>query len=438
MTAKRAADADDASAHDASVRGAPTLGEPASLDHPRPPFGPTEIARVSRIGWWAETKARLGHPGARKWYWGSIWGLIYLVIPIVLIWSNKPPVVAGILMTALIALIAAIYVVTPPLIWGRPWPVAAASYAVFIAITCLGIPMIGENVIWLWIFVPVMSAMSWQPRAFTLLTILVIVIAQLTVIVLTGTFADYWYSVALTASIGVMMFAFAQQIQAVQRLRDAQSEIARLAVVDERERFARDMHDVLGHSLTVVTVKSELARRLVSREPERAEEELADIERLSRAALADLRASVAGYRAMTLETELSAAHAALVAADIVPHLPTSTDVVAPELRETFAWVLRESITNVVRHARAKNCWVALEKRAIIIGDDGIGMPVVAVQSDQRTARGNGVDGMRERAVRVGAEFSIEPGEDGGSVVAVRVATGRGPSARPLRRSGDVS
>ncbi|MHA7985171.1 sensor histidine kinase [Rathayibacter sp. CAU 1779] len=434
MTAKRAADADDASASGgSSQRGS------APADHPRPPFSPADLARASGTGWWTQAKARLTHRGARRWYWGSIWGLIYLIIPIVLIWSASPPIVAGVLMTALIALIAAMYVVIPPLIWGRPWPVAAAAYAVFVAITCLGIPMIGENVIWLWIFVPVMSAMSWQPRAFTLSIILIVVIAQLVVIGSTGTFADYWYSAALTASIGIMMFAFAQQIQAVQRLRDAQGEIARLAIVDERERFARDMHDVLGHSLTVVTVKSELARRLVSRDPERAEAELADIERLSRAALADLRASVAGYRAMTLETELSAAHAALVAADIVPHLPTSTDVVAPELRETFAWVLRESITNVVRHARAKNCWVALEKRAIIIGDDGVGMPLVAAQSHQSTAGGNGVDSMRERAARVGAELSVEPGEDGGTVVAVRAASGRGGSSTgPVRQAGGAS
>jgi two-component system sensor histidine kinase DesK len=199
-------------------------------------------------------------------------------------------------------------------------------------------------------------------------------------------------------------------------------------VVDERERFARDMHDVLGHSLTVVTVKSELARKLVRRDPERAEAELADIERLARAALADVRASVAGYRAMTLETELSAANAALVAADVTPHLPASGDVVAPELRETFAWVLREAVTNVVRHARARNCWVALEKRAVIIGDDGTGMPASATIARSFGAVGNPVDGhglvgLRERVAKVGGDVTIEPGEDGGTVVTVRVPAG---------------
>ena len=374
----------------------------------------------------AQSVARLRHPGAKRWYRSSVWGLVYLAIPLVLIWSGKSDVAGSVLLTALIVLIAALYLVMPPLMWGRPWYASGIGYLVFIAVTCLGIPFIGEDVIWFWIYVPVMAAMSWQPRWFMIATIVAIGVAQLAVMGVTGTFAVYWYTAALTASIGIMMFAFGQQLQAMQKLRDAQGEIARLAVVDERERFARDMHDVLGHSLTVVTVKSELARKLVARDPARAEDELADIERLSRAALADLRASVAGYRAMTLETELSAAHAALVAADVIPHLPASADVVSPELRETFAWVLRESVTNVVRHARAKNCWVALEKRAIIIGDDGRGM-AAPVPAGVAPGQGHGLEGMRERAAKVGATVTIEPGEDGGTTVAVR-APGSGGAA----------
>jgi two-component system sensor histidine kinase DesK len=378
------------------------------------------------VGFWADAATRLRGPGAARWYWGSIWGVVYLAIPTSLAWTSGDPLPDSILFTALMLVIAAVYVVLPPLIWGRPWWVAAVAFAVFMGMTCLSIPFIAENVIWLWIYLPVMAAMSWQPRWFVLGTIAAVIVVQLLVMLATGTFRDFWYSSALTASVGIMMFAFAQQLRTVRRLRDAQSEIARLAVVDERERFARDMHDVLGHSLTVVTVKSELARRLVTRDPERAEQELADIERLTRAALADLRASVAGYRAMSLETELSAAHAALVAADVVPHLPTSVDVVAPDLRETFAWMLRESVTNVVRHANAKNCWVAVEKRAIIIGDDGRGMPTAASASSGRD--GHGLEGLRERAAKVGATVTIEPGDEGGTTVTVRAPGGAGGAA----------
>ena len=375
------------------------------------------------VGFWADAAARLRGPGAVRWYWGSIWGVVYLAIPTSLAWTSAYSVQNSILFTALMLLIAAVYVVLPPLIWGRPWWAAGIAFVAFTALTCLSVPFIAENVIWLWIYVPVLAAMSWQSRGFVLTALASALVAQLLVMALTGTVGDFWYATAITASVGIMMFAFAQQLRTVRRLRDAQSEIARLAVVDERERFARDMHDVLGHSLTVVTVKSELARKLVARDPERAEQELADIERLARAALADLRASVAGYRAMSLETELSAAHAALVAADVAPHLPTAVDVVAPELRETFAWVLRESVTNVVRHANAKNCWVAVEKQAIIIGDDGRGMPTAAHDSSRR--EGHGLEGLRERAAKVGATVAIEPGDEGGTTVTVRVRGGAG-------------
>ncbi|WP_460523546.1 sensor histidine kinase [Humibacter antri] len=375
-------------------------------------------------GFWQDARARSFSPGARKWRFGSLWGLIYLVIPVVLAWASGSGPLPATLMTILVVVIGALYVALPPLVWNRPWPLAAVAYGGFFLITCLAFPLYGIYTIWLWMYVPIMAAMSWLRTGFIVVTIVTVVVAQLIVLWATGTFLQMWYSAALTASISIMMLTFGQQIRTIARLRDAQGEIARLAVVDERERFARDMHDVLGHSLTVVTVKSELARKLLARDPARAEAELNDIERLSRAALADLRASVAGYRAMTLDTELSAAHAALVAADVVPHLPASTDVVSPELRETFAWVLRESVTNVVRHAKAKNCWVALEKRAIIIGDDGRGMPVTASAGAVPTSGGDGhgLEGMRERAAKVSASVTIGPGDDGGTIVAVRAAS----------------
>ncbi len=378
-----------------------------------------------------DARARLRLRGSRKWFFGSLWGVAYLAVPIASIWTSAhTPTLIAVLSTALITAVGVAYVVIPPLLWGRPWPVAAAVFASFVALTCLGFPLIGINTVWLWIYVPIMAAMSWLPAAFIIGTIAVVVVAQLIVTAATGTFLGNWYAAALTASISIMMFAFGQQIRAVVRLRDAQSEIARLAVVDERERFARDMHDVLGHSLTVVTVKSELARRVMAQDPQRAQAELVDIERLSRSALADLRASVAGYRAMSLDTELAAAHAALVAAGVKPHLPASGDAVEPELREVFAWVLREAVTNVVRHARAKNCWVALERRAVIVGDDGRG---TATTAGPAGGDGHGLAGMRERAAQVGGEVTVEPGEDGGTVVAVRVPSGA--SSRTARRTG---
>jgi len=183
-------------------------------------------------------------------------------------------------------------------------------------------------------------------------------------------------------------------IRNVELLR-AREQNSRLAVQEERNRFARDLHDILGHSLTVITVKAELASRLFTADPERARTELADLERLSRDALADVRRAVEGYRELTLPGELARARVALQAADIVADLPNSTDDVPSELRELFAWTVREGVTNVIRHSGARTCTVRLAADLVEVRDDGPG-PV-----EQRPP-GHGLAGLRERAAAAGA------------------------------------
>lgn len=399
-----------------------------------PAAGASTLVDVSEAMTWRQhASARLASQGARRWYWGSIWGVIYLAIPVSIVWLNATAdVTVPVLATLLIVVIAAVYVLLPPLIWGRGPRTAALTMLGFLALTCLAFPLIGLDTIWLWIYVPIMASMTWQNRAFSLGSVAVIVIAQLAVVSAAGHFDDYWYAAALTASIGIMMFAFAQQIQAITRLRAAQSEVARLAVVEERTRFSRDMHDVLGHSLTVVTVKSELARRLVSMDPARAEEEIADIERLSRAALADLRAAVAGYRAMDLSTELAVAQASLAAADIHAHLPENADVARQDLREVFGWVLREGVTNVIRHSGARNCWVELTPTSLAVCDDGHGMPdeqdiavagaaagiAAGAGAGAGAHGGSGLRGLRERADAAGSALLIGASSHGGARLCV--------------------
>ena len=180
----------------------------------------------------------------------------------------------------------------------------------------------------------------------------------------------------------------------------AREQNARLAIKEERNRFARDLHDILGHSLTVITVKAELAARLFDADPDRARTELADLERLSRDALADVRRAVEGYRELTLPGELARARLALQAADIVPDLPSSTDDVPSQLRELFAWTVREGVTNVIRHSGARTCTVRLSADQVEIRDDGSG-PV-----EQRPP-GHGLAGLRERAAAADAVLLTE-------------------------------
>jgi two-component system, NarL family, sensor histidine kinase DesK len=181
-------------------------------------------------------------------------------------------------------------------------------------------------------------------------------------------------------------------------------ENARLALDDERNRFARDLHDILGHSLTVITVKAELANRLVDVDLDRARAELEDLERLSRDALADVRRAVEGYRELTLPGELARARTALSAAEIDADLPNSTDDVPTDRRELFAWTVREGITNVIRHSGATRCSVVLGEHAVEVRDDGRG--------PADTGAGHGLTGLRERAAALGGTVvtsSLEPG-----------------------------
>ncbi|MEO8851089.1 MAG: histidine kinase, partial [Allobranchiibius sp.] len=203
------------------------------------------------------------------------------------------------------------------------------------------------------------------------------------------------------------------------QLEASRRENARLAVEEERNRMARDLHDILGHSLTVITVKAELAGKLLDADLERARAEIADLERLSRDALADVRRAVTGFREVTLPGELARAREALRAADIRAELPTATDEVASDLREVFAWTIREAVTNVIRHSRARTCTIEITAGSVTVRDDGVG------QGDGGVC-GNGLLGLRERALAAGTEvvtggvdphgFAITMGTPGGSPI----------------------
>jgi two-component system sensor histidine kinase DesK len=166
----------------------------------------------------------------------------------------------------------------------------------------------------------------------------------------------------------------------------------------------------------VITVKAELAQKLLDVDLERARAELADLERLSRDALTDVRRAVEGYRDITLPGELVRARVALRAAEIAAELPNSTDDVPSELRELFAWTVREGVTNVIRHSGAKRCWVNVTADRVEVLDDGRGL------SASGGSAGHGLIGLRERACMVGASLQVGTGPAGGFRLAVKVGS----------------
>ena len=195
------------------------------------------------------------------------------------------------------------------------------------------------------------------------------------------------------------MYAFFAVVQANRQLSEARGEVARLAAENERNRIARDLHDLLGHSLTTITVKAGLAHRLASTDPDRAAKEIGEVEELSRRSLGDVRAAVNSYREVTLTGELATGGELLRAAGIAARLPRATDSVPPVYHELFGWVVREGLTNVVRHSRATSCTITLDGCSIDIVDDGRGGLDEA---------GSGLDGLRERVEAMGGTITAGP------------------------------
>ncbi len=185
-----------------------------------------------------------------------------------------------------------------------------------------------------------------------------------------------------------------------------------LGLVAERERVARDVHDTLGHSLTIVTVKAELAERLIDRDPDAARREIAQIRSLSREALAEVRATVSGLRVARLGDEIDSACRALEGAGIAHEVRGAADDVDPRYRIIVAWTLREAITNVVRHARARRCTVTLTADGLVVEDDGVGIADADAVA--------GLRGVRERAAGAGATLTVGRADrDQGTRVEVR-------------------
>jgi two-component system sensor histidine kinase DesK len=195
----------------------------------------------------------------------------------------------------------------------------------------------------------------------------------------------------------------------IRRSAEAEQLGLELATSEGREAVARDVHDLIGHSLTVVRLKSQLARRLIDSDPERAKAELADIESLTAEAIAGVRATVSGARTVTLDEQLAASSDALRAGGVALAVDGDPAALSPAQALTATWILREATTNVLRHAGASRVRVRVAAGHLSIADDGRG---------RGAGEGNGVRGMRERAAASGARFRLEDEPAGGTVVEV--------------------
>lgn len=287
----------------------------------------------------------------------------------------------------------------------RAWWVRGRELAIITAaITLLGVvyypfnPGAGCFFIYAAAFAP---AIGNTRAAWTAIGIIEGIVIVESIALRTHPFAAVW-PIVFTLLIGAINMHYEEAHRATARLRLAHDEIEHLAKVAERERIARDLHDLLGHTLSLIVLKSELASKLAERDLGRATAEIRDVERISRDALGQVRAAVGGFRSAGLQGEIDRAREALSAADVTLDAKFDALDLTPAREAVLALAIREGTTNIIRHAGATRCTMRLSRSAegdrLVIADDGHGTS---------TAFGNGLSGMRERVIALGGSLTRE-------------------------------
>ncbi len=231
--------------------------------------------------------------------------------------------------------------------------------------------------------------------------------------------------IALIVIVGIVTPLVVRAVTTGRELRVAREEIARLAVTAERLRIARDLHDLLGHNLSLIALKSELARRLIPVAPEQAATEIGDVEQAARTTLQEVREAVGNYRQPSLANELHAAQQLLAAAGISYQCEEDEgmqDTLPPTIEAVLSWTVREGVTNIIRHSRAHLCRIHVmrdtrEARVEIV-DDGVKVPTQFLTATTTGAAGNGLRGLTERVAVLGGVCEAQPQTSGGFRLAV--------------------
>jgi len=268
---------------------------------------------------------------------------------------------------------------------------------------------------WLWLFLGVsaITGVLLPMRRAGMVVVLLTLLPLLITIFTHGGVAgvDWWWLIALmllVRGLGLDMIGVSRMGSAIRELHTARQELARLKVEEERLRLSRDLHDLLGHTLSMITLKSELARHLVQEEPERCAQELSEIERVARQTLREVREAVAGYRQPRLESELEGARQLLEAAGITYQIEPITKALPLALDAVLAWTVREGVTNVIRHSRARHCLIQLSLKNSKVGAEVLNDGGRREQVESTVRPGLGLAGLRERVSALGGHLEAGP------------------------------
>ena len=360
----------------------------------------------------------------------GVW-LLYLIDPAVGLFTqhfSAPYRWGGV---AIIVVFSAIYLLAVP-----NWPYfpryALPTVAVLAALAttaCVLYPVDGAST--LWIFVSASAGLLVANPRWAVPAVLASGVCY-TIFCLTGHVdnTDFLINLLPTVLVGLGVIALRRQFELTAELARAREEVAQLAASEERLRLARDLHDLTGQSLSMITLKSELAAKLLRRLPDggdrdRALAQAEEVAAVSRQTLHDIREAISGYRRPTLAVEIITARTALESAGITTHddaeLTLLSGTFDPEAEAALAWCLREAATNVLRHSGARNCHVSLTRRAggrcLEVRDDGPGpgdgTADGAGAGEARPARsGTGLRGMSERLSALGGHLEVRPSARG--------------------------
>ena len=372
----------------------------------------------------------------------AVW-LFYLVGPVVDLFTGHYSALYRWGGLAIIVVFSAIYVTLVPN-WPKPYRYTLSGLAVLALLASAACVFYGgTGAVTLWIFMSSASGLLVPGRRRAVGAVFGCV-ACYVIFSQTGHVdrTDFLSNLLPVVFIGLAMIGLRNQFQLVAELARAREEVAQLAASEERLRLARDMHDLTGQSLSMITLKSELAARLLGRLPggadrDRVQDEIEQVAAVSRQTLRDIREAISGYRRPTLAVEVITARTALASAGIEARDEADLTVLSgtfdPGAEAALAWCLREAVTNVVRHSGAANCFISLTSRSgtmsLTVRDDGRGAtgcdPTREPAGDggaepaaaglggadgerMPVTRGSGLHGMAERLSAVGGSLELRP------------------------------
>ena len=336
--------------------------------------------------------------------------VMFVLVPIVFGWIQAPGA-RMVLATALLLLYGALFAATTGIAL-YPRRVRLIWFVLCTVILLALIPVIGVNVLYMVMFQAmthvILLPWRWAVPSMLAMSLAVMITALSLGQLIPAGFAVMGTVMAWGIGHGIRQQALQEQLEAAQRRN------AVLAVAAERERIGRDLHDLVGHSLTSLTISTQLARRLLETDPDAAREQLVHIEATVRQALADVRATASGMQTVRAATEIASARTILSTAGIQAEVPTAVPPLPEDLAELFGYVIREGVTNIVRHSRATSARITVSEETVSVVDDGVGIPAGASRS--------GLRGLEARIALAGGRLEVVSSETGTALTARMGAT----------------